>query len=224
MSTEGPRQQAIYQDNPRNDVGPFVPLDVSSVLEVGCGRGGFGQTLRSLLGPDARIVGVEAVESQAAIARMGHGFDEVVAGYFPDALAGRTERFDLVCFNDVLEHIVEPWDVLERVHDLLNPGGRVLAAIPNIQYGPAVIDLLRGRWEYTDMGILDRTHVRFFTRSSMVAMFERCGYQVDQCVGTNSAFAFDWSDARTLKRRLWLRLIPDGRWLHFVVVARSLRS
>lgn len=224
MSAKQPRQQAVYDDNPREDVAPFVPLDATSVLEIGCGKGGFGRTLRRLLGEGARIVGVEAVESQAAAAREQHGFDEVVTGYFPDALAGRSERFDLICFNDVLEHIVEPWDVLESVHDLLVPGGRVLAAIPNIQYGPAVLDLLRGRWEYTDSGILDRTHVRFFTKSSIVAMFERCGYRVDQCVGTNSAFDFDWSDARTLKRRLWLRLMPDSEWLHYVVLATSARQ
>lgn len=98
-----PRQQAVYGDNARRDVAPYVPRDATSALEVGCGRGGFGRTLRRLLGEDARIVGVEAMASEAAVARVGHGFDDVITGYFPAALKGRDDRFDLVVFNDVLE-------------------------------------------------------------------------------------------------------------------------
>ena len=223
MSESGPRQQAVYGDNAREDVAPFIPTDARSVLEVGCGRGGFGPTLRRLLGDDASIIGVEAMPSEAATAQEGHGFDEVLTGYFPSALSGRDDRFDVVVFNDVLEHILEPWDVLDQVHERLTPSGCVVAAIPSIQYAPVVTDLLRGRWEYTDTGPLDRTHVRFFTKSSMVTMFERAGYQVDQCVGANSAYSWHWGDRRTPKRRAWLRLMPDSEWLHFIIVATSLR-
>ena len=144
-------QQDIYHDNPRPEVAPFIPTGARSVLEVGCGKGGFGPTLRRTLGEQARIVGIEAVPAQAAVARSGHGFDEVADGYFPQALEGE-ERFDLVCFNDVLEHVVDPWATLGAATDLLHPGGHVLAAIPSIQYAPVTISLLRGRWDYTTRG------------------------------------------------------------------------
>src|SRR3954469_21773658 len=94
-----PPQQDLYPEVLREDVRPYLPRDARSVLDVGCGPGGFGKTLRSVLGPDARIVGVEAVPSQAAVAREGHGYDEVVDGYFPEALGDRPERFNLVCYN-----------------------------------------------------------------------------------------------------------------------------
>ena len=211
-------QQDVYHDNPRLDVAPFIPAGARSALEVGCGKGGFGVTLRNALGDEARIVGVEPVPAQAAIARTGHGFDEVVDGYFPQALdAGET--FDLVCFNDVLEHVVDPWATLAAARQLLNPGGHVVAAIPSIQYAPVTVDLLRGHWDYTDDGTLDRTHVRFFTRRTMVELFEGAGLHVRTCRGVNSVYDERWS-RRSPLRRAWTAVMPDSEWLHFVVVGR----
>jgi 2-polyprenyl-3-methyl-5-hydroxy-6-metoxy-1,4-benzoquinol methylase len=215
-------QQDVYGDNERPEVAPFVPSDLRSVLEVGCGQGGFGRTLRRTLGPEARLVAVEAVDSQAAIARGAGVFDDVVSGYFPDALAGSAERFDAVCFLDVLEHVFDPWQMLEDTHERLNPGGVVVAAIPSIQYAPVLRSLLRGRWDYTDWGTLDRTHVRFFTRDTMVEMFEGAGYRVDRCEGVNSVWESDW--APSLRRRAMVRMVPQSEWLQFVVVATSTRA
>ena len=155
------------------------------MLDVGCAQGGFGPTLREVLGPEARIVGVEAVASQAEIAARGQGYDLVVPGYFPQALNGSDERFDLVCFNDVLEHIYAPWETVRSVHEFLLPGGRVLAAIPNVQVIDNLVALMHGAWDYTDWGILDRTHVRFFTRRTMIELFEDNGFAVESCVGVN---------------------------------------
>ena len=217
-----PPQQALYHDISRSDVQPFIPTNARSALDVGCSRGGFGPTLRSALGPTARIVGVEAVAEQAAIARDGHGFDEVIEGYFPDAMAGRVEHFDLVCYNDVLEHLLDPWSVLVETRKHLAPGGYVLAAIPSIQFAPVLWKLLRGRWDYTDSGTLDRTHVRFFTRATMVEMFERAGYHVERCVGANS-LAGDWRaqpwGPRSLVKRMLLPTLGDSKFVHFVLVA-----
>lgn len=211
-------QQDLYHDNPRLDVAPFIPTGARSVLEVGCGKGGFGPTLRRTLGEQARIVGIEPVSTQAAVARTGHGFDDVIDGYFPQGL--RTEdTFDLVCFNDVLEHVVDPWTTLASATERLNPGGHVVAAIPSIQYAPVTIALLRGRWDYTDDGTLDRTHVRFFTRQTMVEMFEGAGLEVTACEGVNSVYDERWN-RRSPLRRAWTAIIPDSTWLHFVVVGR----
>ncbi len=215
------QQQAVYEEWGRDDVRPYIPLRARSVLEVGCGRGGFGKTLREVLGPEARLVGVEAVPESADIARVDHGFDEVVNGYFPAALDGRPERFDLIAFNDVLEHIYEPWETLRACLDRLTPGGQVLAAVPSIQYLPVVLQLLRGRWDYADTGTLDRTHVRFFTRATMVEMFESAGYRVEVCEGANSMFDqaehLRW---RRLRRLRWAT--RDFHWMHFVILATKI--
>ena len=100
------------------EVAPYIPRGSRTVLEVGCGRGGFGRTLRSALGPQARIVGVEAVPEQAEIAAHDHGFDAVATGYFPEALPEGEGLFDLVVFNDVLEHILEPEDLLNALRTM----------------------------------------------------------------------------------------------------------
>lgn len=215
-------QQALYGLNERADVRPFIPCGATSALDVGCGRGGFGKTLRSRLGPDALIVGVEAVPEQVEEARRLSAFDEVVLGYFPDALAHTSDTYDLVTFNDVLEHMLEPEQVLRDTHRFLNSDGRVVAAIPSIQFAPVVLQLLRGRWDYADQGTLDRTHVRFFTRSTMIEMFERAGYRVERCEGVNDV-RDSWSSDPVRIRRwaklLLSRALSDSRYLHFVIVA-----
>lgn len=215
-------QQAIYDHNVRGDVAVHIPTAARSVLDVGCSRGGFGSSIRSRLGPSARLVGIEAVPSQAEAARASGFFDEVITGYFPQAMPTPHERFDLLSFNDVLEHMLEPEDVLRQVHTYLNPGGHVLATIPNVQYAPVVYRLMRGRWDYTDTGVLDRTHVRFFTRATMVEMFERAGYVVLECNGINSV-ARHWQH-NPLRRAITqaaAHLLGDAQWLQFAVLART---
>jgi SAM-dependent methyltransferase len=218
-----PEQQSDYSFNLRPEVVPHLPSGVASVLDVGCGRGGFGTSLRARYGPGARLVGVEAVPEQAERARAAGGFDEVIEGYFPDVVAGRDERFDLITFNDVLEHVVDPWGVLDRCRGLLAPGGAVLATIPNVAYAPVVWGLARGRWEYSDEGVLDRTHVRFFTQGSMRGLFESSGYTVERCVGINSiggVWVTDPLAPRRWAKRVVERAIGDSRYLHFVLVGR----
>lgn len=213
-----PPQQDVYLDDPRLDVAPFIPSSVGPVLDVGCGKGGFGRTLRAALGPDVRIVGIEANERQADVARSDHGYDEVIHGYYPQALEGDATKFETVFFLDVLEHVIDPWAMLERVRADLAPGGAVVAAIPSIEYAPVVRELLRGRWDYADTGTLDRTHVRFFTRATVIEMFERAGYDVLTVEGVGSVWSHHW-DKRTLRRRLWLWKWPSSEWLHIVIVA-----
>jgi 2-polyprenyl-3-methyl-5-hydroxy-6-metoxy-1,4-benzoquinol methylase len=226
-----PQQQDVYETNPRTDVQPFIPAGVTSALDVGCGGGGFGDTLRRVLGPDARLVGVEAVSTSAARARQ-HGFDDIVEGYFPQAMP-TAERFELVCFNDVLEHLVDPWQVLRACHAYLADDGRVLAAIPNVQYAPVSLGLVRGRWQYVESGVLDRTHVRFFAFETVQSLFEDAGYEVELVGRANSVWQHDWSPTapptwrrwtsgpfRTLLRRAFLRLFPDAEFMHYVILAR----
>ena len=220
-----PEQQDVYGVNERGEAAAYIPSGATSALDVGCGRGGFGTTLRAALGPAARIVGIEPVASQAERARTA-GFDEVVCGYFP-SVGADLGAFDLVCFNDVLEHVVDPWQVLRETHDWLTPGGHVLATIPNIQYWPAVIDLVNGRWDYTESGLMDRTHLRFFTRKTVLELFELAGYDVLSCHGAHSVWGMEWKPAnkglrervRAIARGRLAGLRPDGQFLHFVVLA-----
>jgi 2-polyprenyl-3-methyl-5-hydroxy-6-metoxy-1,4-benzoquinol methylase len=164
----------VYNFNERRSMLPFVPYG-ASVLEVGCGRGGFGLGLRRDRGV-ARSVGIEIDETAAEEARAY--YDEVLCGPYPDVLAGRTDRFDCVVFNDVLEHLVDPWQALVQAKSLLAPGGMVVASIPNVRMLEVSLGLLRGDWQYQDQGVLDQTHLRFFTRRSIQQMLAQTDYEL----------------------------------------------
>jgi len=87
-------------------------------------------------------------------------------------------RFDVVTFGDVLEHLIDPLGVLVRVKDLLKPGGYVVASVPNVAHGSIRLSLLAGRFDYLEKGLLDRTHLRFFTLESLGDLFKDAGYWV----------------------------------------------
>ncbi len=164
----------VYNFNERPAMLPCIPVG-ASVLEVGCGRGGFGFAMRRDRAV-TRSVGIELDPGAAEEARQH--FDEVLCGPYPDVLGGRTDTFDCVVFNDVLEHLVDPWQALVHAKALLAPGGRVVASIPNARMLDVSLGLLRGDWHYQDQGVLDQTHLRFFTRRSIVRMLEQTSYDV----------------------------------------------
>lgn len=214
-------QQDVYDDYPRPEVVEALPPGARRILDVGCGAGGFGATLRAQYGHSAQIEAIEAVPSQATRARSSGSYDAVRDGYYPDAVEAGS-LYDLICFNDVLEHIYDPWRVLVDTKKLLNSGGSVVAAIPNVQYYPLIKQLIMGDWTYTDTGILDRTHIRFFTRSTMIEMFERAGYHVDVIYGANSRLA-PKSVGKAYKRLLAQpvrKVMGDAQYLHFVIRAQ----
>jgi 2-polyprenyl-3-methyl-5-hydroxy-6-metoxy-1,4-benzoquinol methylase len=106
-------------------------------------------------------------------------YSNVVEGTYPDDLPSDHE-LDCVVFNDVLEHVADPWAVLTGTVCRLSTSGAVFASIPNVRHYRVLWDLgIRGRWEYRDTGILDRTHLRFFTESSIRALFETSGYRIE---------------------------------------------
>lgn len=180
--------------------------------------GGFGESLRAALGPTAHLVGIDPVESAIEAARSA-GFDAVHTGYFPSGLPAGEGPFDLLCFNDVLEHTVDPWEILRQARDHINPGGHVLACIPNVQYAPVVWNLVRGDFTYTQSGVLDRTHLRFFTRRTMVGLFESCGYSVLTCDGVNNIVRDVPRLGRGHRRKL-RHLLGSAQWIQYVIVAK----
>lgn len=208
-----------YPDADRAAVVPLVPAGARRILDVGCWRGAFGREIKRQR-PGTFVVGIEADRSAAAIA--AGRLDQVIEGQFPNDVDPSLEPFDCVVFNDVLEHLVDPWNALCATRSLLAPGGAVVSVIPNVRHVRAVVPLvLRGRWDYTDTGLLDRTHLRFFTRATMVELFETTGYTVE------SIAAQDLSDVGLRGLAMRVLLFPFGkqhseglRARHYAIVAR----
>jgi 2-polyprenyl-3-methyl-5-hydroxy-6-metoxy-1,4-benzoquinol methylase len=146
------------------------------VLDVGCWNGDMGAHLRQ---HNVEVVGVEQDPEAAKIA--AERLDRVVVGDVQEldleAVFG-SGVFDAIVLGDVLEHLVDPRLVLSRLRPLLSPGGSVVASIPNVAHGSVRLHLLDGRFDYTDVGLLDHTHLRFFTRSTMERLFEDAGFVV----------------------------------------------
>lgn len=205
-----------YFQQSRPEVLPHVPAGCRRVLEIGCSEGRFMEGLRAQRG-DLYAVGVEPFADAAAQA--SKVFDRVIHAPVEAALlALEAERFDCVIANDVLEHLTDPWQVLRGVAALLAPGGWVVASIPNIRYWPVLNALfMQGRWEYEASGVLDRTHLRFFTRSSLPALFDQAGLHIAQCAGINPVI-LPWKIA-VLNRLLGGRF-DDTRFQQFVCVAQ----
>lgn len=88
--------------------------------------------------------------------------------------------YDYVIFADVLEHLVDPWQVLRVIGELLAPEGRVFVSLPNVAHWTIRFRLLFGRFDYTDGFLMDRTHLRFFTLASVRQMFANCGYIIEE--------------------------------------------
>lgn len=151
------------------------------VLEVGCAG---GQTLAYLKDRGAEFaVGIECSPDVADIARK-RGVDQVIVGDIESLDLGFPEEsFDLIVAGHVLEHLADPWKVLRKLRTLLRTGGQIVGALPNVRHHSVVLPLLvSGTWQYEESGIMDWTHLRFFTKQSLLDMLEKSGLQVESIV------------------------------------------
>ncbi|MDF5728298.1 MAG: class I SAM-dependent methyltransferase, partial [Rhizonema sp. PD38] len=151
--------------------------DNKQVLDFGCATGYFAQLLQS---KGCQVTGVEVNPSAAKVAEQY--CQKVIVTDLDFVSLGEIlpkQTFDVAVFGDVLEHLRDPWKVLQETKQLLKPEGYVVASIPNIAHGAIRLALLQGRFEYMELGILDNTHLRFFTRKSVEKLFEDSGYIVN---------------------------------------------
>ena len=149
----------------------------SRVLDLGCGTGALGRWLQSLC--DVVIDGVTFNPVEASLARSSYGL-VVVADLETLRLSDHFEhsKYDFVVCADVLEHLRYPEALLREIPDLLTPSGKLLVSIPNAGYAGLVAELMQGRFEYRDEGLLDRTHLRFFTRHTLTSFLSEESWHV----------------------------------------------
>lgn len=147
----------------------------ATILDVGCGYATTSQRLREL---GNRVTGIESSSEAIEVAK--GRLDEVIAADLQNVSALGDRKFDCIIFADVLEHLPWPGAVLEEYLRFLQPGGSVLVSLPNVGLWSMRLSLMTGRFEYGDTGVLDRTHLRFFTRRSARRLLEEAGLTIER--------------------------------------------
>jgi 2-polyprenyl-3-methyl-5-hydroxy-6-metoxy-1,4-benzoquinol methylase len=203
-----------YYGHDRNEIFPYIPENLQTALDIGCGNGAFGSLLKAKR--SCTVWGIEP-NSVAAVAAEKK-LDRVINGLFSkDMPELASEKFDAIFFNDVLEHLIEPGETLIDCKNLLNVNGCIVASIPNVRWYPVVLSLLRYRdFKYEEAGVMDKTHLRFFTLKSMYRLFEDSGYRVVKAVGINKTTDFKYFNILNF---LLFKSQEDMKFPQFVIVA-----
>lgn len=172
---------ANFQDNLRTDVLHLFPSSANSILEIGGGTGVTAAEAKKICG--ASTAGVVDL-SEEAIRNAKPELDFAISGDLGDLsvledVAAKYGPFDLILCLDILEHLVDPWKTVAKLDSMLAPGGVIVASIPNVRYYHVSLRLvLRGSWNLSDSGILDRTHLRFFTRKTAISLMACSGLTI----------------------------------------------
>jgi GT2 family glycosyltransferase/ubiquinone/menaquinone biosynthesis C-methylase UbiE len=169
------QSRASYYDHGRPEIAALVPRDAAVVVDVGCGAGALGCALKRER-PELRVFGVEAAADPAR--RAAESLDGVAARAAELGLPEGFPQPDCVIFADVLEHLAEPLEVLKVWRRAMAPRGTVVVSLPNVGHASVLGPLVRGSWRYADAGVLDRTHLRFFTRDTAIELLQQAGFRV----------------------------------------------
>lgn len=204
-----------YYNQSRTDVSCLIKNKINKILDIGCGEGYFLKNIKDTYG--AETWGIEINEEVAEKAKKN--IDHILVGNAEGLLSGiEDEYFDCISFNDVLEHLYNPTEILSLVRSKLASDGCIVASIPNVRYFHNLKKLiLKREWEYEDSGILDSTHVRFFTEKSIKRMFENAGYKVERIIGINEldSWKFKCFNVMTFK------MFNDTKYFRYVCFARK---
>ena len=207
----------VYPDFDRPLLASLVPINAEKILDIGCNQGKFGFSLKASR-PNVEVWGVEPDGPSSLIAK--ERLDHVIVDKFHDNNPLPNDYFDLITFNDSLEHMTDPAHALSICQKKIKKGGKILCCVPNVRHIENLEHLIFDRdWRYEIEGVRDRTHLRFFTEKSIIRLFTETGFKVDQVMGVSE----DWWDKRKLIRRFFFRFFPkftqDMKYVQLVVIA-----
>ncbi len=165
-----------YYDNVRHEMLRFLPQNAKKIIDIGCGNGAFASIVKQ--NNQAEVWGIELMEEEAKIAESV--LDKVYIGPCEDFIQSLPNNyFDVIYFNDVLEHLVDPYSVLDNLKCKLTKNGVIISSIPNVRFYRTFSKVVFAKdWKYDEYGIMDKTHLRFFTGKSIKRMYNDLGYEI----------------------------------------------
>lgn len=202
-------EQRYYQCR-RDEVASLIPSEYSKVLEIGCAAGEF----RSNLKLDHEYWGIEPTESVAQEAKKN--LDHVLVGLYEEVHTELPDNYyDLIICNDVIEHMPDHDAFFQAIKQKLTNEGAIVASVPNVRHISNLINLIfKKDWKYTEDGILDKTHLRFFTKKSLIRTIQENGFHLDAISGLNR-YKFWRSPIKLIKGLLILILGPDIQYVQY---------
>ncbi len=228
--TDNTTDEKVYTRTFQPDSGESLALvakhipAASRVLDIGCGAGDLGHYLR--VEKACTVIGIDY--SAASLAVAADKLDKILqVDLNMQSVHEHVEtdgKFDVIVMADILEHLMNPQAVLASAQQLLAADGKVLISIPNAGYVGALLSLYDDEWNYREEGILDRTHVRFYTQKSIMALLTDNGFDSYLCDRVRR----DLLDSEFQQRidnqvdsvRNWLLAKPEGSTYQFIIEAR----
>jgi 2-polyprenyl-3-methyl-5-hydroxy-6-metoxy-1,4-benzoquinol methylase len=173
-------EQTPAHEHHNPDLLRFIPADARQVIEIGCSSGALARELKKLA-PSCNYLGVEVDPAYVALAQRHCDSTLVLdieqAG--DDFWQANAQR-DCWIFGDVLEHLKDPWTVLRKIRAVIPAHGIVVACVPNVQHWSVQARLAIGSFDYQAEGLMDKTHLRWFTRATLIKMFDETGFRVTE--------------------------------------------
>ena len=193
-----------YFSQVRSEINDLLPNYSEKILDIGCGDGATLEWIKTSK-RCGKTYGIEISESSYLKAKKI--LDETLniniekeKNFFME------KKFDLILVLDVIEHLLDPWKFLNLIKSRLNEGGSIIISVPNIRHYSILKDLIFfGNWEYSQSGILDRTHLRFFTKKNLKKMFEKEKLNIEML----KKYPIDYSGTAKMLNKISFNLFSD---------------
>ncbi len=172
-------QQTPMHEQHNPDLLKLIPIESKKIIEIGCSSGALAREFKKF-SSDCHWLGIEIDPVYAEMAKRYCDESMVLnIEMASENFWNKTENADCWIFGDVLEHLKDPWAILRLIRANMSKTGSVVACIPNAQHWSLQAKLSAGNFRYESSGLLDKTHLRWFTRQTMIEMFNQSGFQIE---------------------------------------------
>ncbi len=208
------RKKRSYFEAERPEVLNLIPNTVSKTIEFGCGNGNFSKSIKDNFETESWGVDIDEASAKNATLLL----DNVIQGEAMQVLKKLPKNyFDCVICNDFLEHIVNPTEFLVALRPYLTNSALLICSLPNVRHWKNLGELLFDKdWRYREEGILDSTHLRFFTKKSMLRMLDDSGLKIEEIKGINAAKSLRFH----IPNILTFGIHNDMKFLQFIIRAK----